>query len=314
MGAASLGAAASVLRHFNRFYTAQIGVLDRDLLGSGYSLAQARVLYELATREDAAAGDLTRALSLDGAYLSRILHNFEKAGLLQRRRSATDGRVIRLGLTAKGHAVFAKLDRLSQRAAETLLSRLPGEAREEVLGAVRLIEERLAPSPKPAEITLRPHRVGDMGWIVHRQAVLYTQDYGWDNGYEALISEIAGRFLRDFKPDRERCFVAEREGKIVGSAFVVEASTEVAKLRLLYVEPAARGQGLGRRLVEACIGFAQASGYARLDLWTNDILTAARRIYESAGFELIKEERHRSFGHDLVGQTWSLDIARGDRP
>ena len=315
MGVQSLEAAAGALRHFNRFYTAQIGVLDRDLLGSGYSLSQARVLYELATQGDLAAGDLTRALSLDPGYLSRILNGFERQGLLKRRRSCEDGRVIRLGLTPKGRAVFAKLDALSQSAAETLLSRLPGEACEDVLGAFRLVETRLAPAaPKPAEVTLRPHRVGDMGWIVHRQAVLYAQEYGWDSGYEALIADIAGRFLRDFKPERERCFVAEREGKIVGSVFAVEDSAAVARLRLLYVEPAARGQGLGRRLTEACIDFARTSGYARLELWTNDILTAARRIYQAAGFELVKEEPHHSFGHDLVGQTWSLDLARGDRP
>lgn len=324
MSAQSLTAAAGSLRHFNRFYTAQLGILDRDLLGSGRSLSEARVLYELATREGLTAGDLTRSLGLDPGYLSRMLAAFEKEGLLERRRSAEDGRVSHLVLTAEGRTVYAGLDRLSQAAAESLVARLGSEEREEVLAALRLIEAQLTSDPAPGEIMLRPHRVGDMGWIVHRQAVLYAREYGWDSDYEALIADIAGRFLRDFKPDRERCFVAERAGEIVGSVFAVEQSRDVAKLRLLYVEPSARGQGVGRRLVDACIDFAREKAYARLDLWTNDILIAARGIYESTGFKLIGEERHRSFGHDLVGQTWSLDLtqaraatpaqAAGDRP
>jgi DNA-binding MarR family transcriptional regulator/GNAT superfamily N-acetyltransferase len=310
MSAQSLAAAAEAVRHFNRFYTAQIGVLDRDLLGSGRSLSEARVLYELATREPLTAGDLARSLGLDPGYLSRMLTGFEKEGLLERRRSAEDGRVSHLALTSKGRTVYAELDARSQTAAEALVSRLAGEVREEVLGALRLIESKLASHAPSSDIVLRPHRVGDMGWIVHRQAVLYAQEYGWDGGYEALIAEIVGRFLREFKPDRERCFVAERAGEIVGSVFVVEGGSDVAKLRLLYVEPSARGHGVGQKLVDECIAFARAKGYARLDLWTNDILTAARRIYQRAGFELVGEERHRSFGHDLVGQTWSLDLLR----
>jgi DNA-binding MarR family transcriptional regulator/GNAT superfamily N-acetyltransferase len=310
MSAQSLTAAAEAVRHFNRFYTAQIGILDRDLLGSGRSLSEARVLYELATREALTAGDLARSLGLDPGYLSRMLAGFEKEGLLKRRRSAEDGRVSHLAFTAKGRVLYAELDRLSQAAAEALVSRLPGGGRDEMLSALRLVEARLASETRPSDIVLRPHRVGDMGWIVHRQAVLYAQEYGWDGGYEALIVEIVGRFLREFKPDRERCFVAERAGEIVGSVFVVEDGSNVAKLRLLYVEPSARGHGVGQKLVDECIAFARAKGYVRLDLWTNDILTAARRIYQKAGFELIGEERHHSFGHDLVGQTWSLDLLR----
>ena len=310
MCAQSLAAAAEAVRHFNRFYTAQIGVLDRDLFGSGRSLSEARVLYELATREPLTAGDLSRSLGLDPGYLSRMLAGFEKEGLLERRRSAEDGRVSHLALTANGRAVYAELDARSQTAAEALVSRLAGEVREEVLGALRLIESKLAPDKPSSDILLRSHRVGDMGWIVHRQAVLYAQEYGWDGGYEALIAEIVGRFLREFKPDRERCFVAERAGEIVGSVFIVEGGSDVAKLRLLYIEPSARGHGIGQKLVDECIAFARAKGYARLDLWTNDILTAARRIYQRAGFELVGEERHHSFGHDLVGQTWSLDLLR----
>jgi DNA-binding MarR family transcriptional regulator/GNAT superfamily N-acetyltransferase len=310
MCAQSLAAAAEAVRHFNRFYTAQIGVLDRDLLGSGRSLSEARVLYELATREPLTAGDVSRSLGLDPGYLSRMLAGFEKEGLLERRRSAEDGRVSHLALTSKGRTLYAELDARSQNAAETLVSRLDGEVREELLGALRLIEAKLVLDAPSSDIVLRPHRIGDMGWIVHRQAVLYAQEYGWDGGYEALIAEIVGRFLREFKPDRERCFVAERAGEIVGSVFIVEGGSDVAKLRLLYVEPSARGHGVGQKLVDECVAFARAKGYARLDLWTNDILTAARRIYQRAGFELVGEERHHSFGHDLVGQTWSLDLLR----
>ena len=316
MSAQSLTAAAGALRQFNRFYTAQIGLLDRHLLGSGRSLSEARVLYELATRNALTAADLTKSLGLDPGYLSRMLAGFEKEGLLERRRSAGDGRLSHLALTATGRAVFADLDTLSQAAAETLVARLAGEGRDELLAALGLIQARLGPDAAPTDIAapsgivLRPHRIGDMGWIVHRQAVLYARDYGWDGGYEALVAEITGRFLREFKPDRECCIIAESAGEIIGSVFAVEDSTEAARLRLLYVEPSARGRGVGRRLVEACIAFARRTGYARLDLWTNDVLVAARSIYQTAGFALVKEERHHSFGHDLVGQNWSLDLSR----
>ena len=301
----SLTAAAGALRHFNRFYTAQIGVLDRDLLGSGHSLSEARVLYELANRQPLTSGDLTKSLGLDPGYLSRMLAGFEKDGLVERRRSVEDGRVSHLALTAKGRASFAALDSVSQKAAETLVASLSAASRAELLAALGRVEVMLRPEEQPAPIVLRPHRMGDMGWIVHRQAVLYGREYGWTDEYEALIAEIMARFLREFKPEREMCRVAERAGEIVGSVFVVEGSEEVAKLRLLYVEPSARGQGLGRRMVAECIDFAREKGYVRLELWTNHVLTAARKIYQSAGFELVGEEPHHSFGHDLIGQTWS---------
>jgi DNA-binding MarR family transcriptional regulator/GNAT superfamily N-acetyltransferase len=302
---------AGSLRHFNRFYTRQIGLLDRSLLGSGRSLTEARVLYELAHSDHLTASDFVSKFGIDGGYLSRLLSGFEKEGLLEKRPSATDRRVSHLVLTEKGHAAFAMLDRLSQAAAEGLLHPLPEPQRQRLLAAMSEIEtvlERQEAEP----VTLRPHRAGDMGWIVHRQAVLYAEEYGWDSSYEALIAEITSDFLNHFKPGREHCWVAERGGMIVGSVFVVEAGPDIAKLRLLYVEPASRGGGLGSRLVDECISFTRAKGYQRLELWTNDILTAARRIYQAAGFQLVSEAPHRSFGHDLVGQTWSLDL-RSDR-
>ncbi len=310
MSAPSLESTAGHLRHFNRFYTAQIGVLDRHLLGSGRSLSEARVLYELAHNDQLTAGDFVWKLGIDGGYLSRMLNGFEKEGLLERRPSKTDRRVSHLALTEAGRTAFAMLDRLSQASAETLLRPLGEAQQQRLITAMSEIETIL--DIKPAdEVTLRPHRTGDMGWIVHRQAVLYAEEYGWDNSYEALISEITAAFLQNFKPDGEHCWVAERDGAIVGSVFLIEASPGVAKLRLLYVEPVARGAGIGRRLVDECIRFACESGYRRLELWTNSVLTAARRIYEAAGFCLEKEEPHHSFGHDLVGQYWALDLSAG---
>lgn len=309
MDKTSLTEAADALRHFNRFYTAQIGVLDRDLLGSGWSLSEARVLYELANHEVLTAGDLTTTLAIDAGYLSRMLTRFEREGLIERRRSDADGRVAYLVMTDKGRKAFAELDRLSQTAAETTLTPLPECRRGELVDALRRVETVLAREHAAGGVTLRGHRPGDMGWIVHRQAALYAHEYGWDESYEALICEVAASFLRNFDPGRERCWIAERGGEIVGSVFCVRESDQAAKLRLLYVEPSERGAGLGSRLLGECIAFASEKGYARLNLWTNSVLTAARRIYERAGFALIREEPHHSFGHDLVGQYWSLDLS-----
>jgi DNA-binding MarR family transcriptional regulator/GNAT superfamily N-acetyltransferase len=308
MHATSLSESARLLRHFNRLYTRQIGLLDRELLGSGRSLTEARVLYELAHRDGLTASDFVWKFGIDGGYLSRMFAGFEKEGLIERRPSETDRRIQTLALTGKGRTAFAALDRLSQAAAEALLGRLSAPQRQRLHAAMGEIEA-LMDGQGTQPVTLRPHRAGDMGWIVHRQAVLYAEEYGWDNSYEALIADIAARFLQNFKPDREHCWIAETPGGIVGSVFVMEASPDIAKLRLLYVEPAARGQGLGRRLVDECIAFARAKGYRRLELWTNDILLAARRVYQAAGFQLISEAPHHSFGHDLVGQTWALDLA-----
>jgi DNA-binding MarR family transcriptional regulator/GNAT superfamily N-acetyltransferase len=304
----SLTGAARQLRHFNRFYTRAIGVLDRGLYGTGRSLAEARVLYELADGTAVTAGDLTRRLAMDAGFLSRMLARFEREGLIERRRSETDGRVSHLVLTDIGRTVFTELDHLSQTAAESLIAPLGAEARSTLLSAFGRAETLLATDRRSDNVILRPHRVGDMGWVVHRQALLYAREYGWDIGYEALIAEIAAKFIRDFDPAGEHCWIAERAGEVVGSVFLVRESGEVAKLRLLYLEQSARGLGVGRRLVDECIAFAREKGYARLDLWTQSILEAATRLYRATGFRLIREEPHHSFGHDLVGQFWSLDL------
>ncbi|MGF1619934.1 MAG: GNAT family N-acetyltransferase [Rhodomicrobiaceae bacterium] len=314
MCAQSLTTASGSLRHFNRFYTAQIGVLGRDLLGSGHSLAEARILYELATNEGMTASDLAEMLSMDRGYLSRVLSRFERGGLIERKRSPDDGRVQYLALTGKGRQTFAKLDALSQTASEKILSPLNDDQRDKLLGALKDVERTLVQKPTDSGVALRDFQIGDMGWIVHRQSVLYAREYGWNGEYEALVFEIIARFLRAFEPAYENCWVAERSGEIVGSVFLVRETDSIARLRLLYVEPSARGMGVGRRLVDRCIGFARAKGYERIDLWTNSVLEAARHIYEKAGFHLVREEQHYSFGKDLVGQNWSLELADTDRP
>jgi DNA-binding MarR family transcriptional regulator/GNAT superfamily N-acetyltransferase len=311
METGALAQAATRLRHFNRFYTARIGVLDRDLLGSGWSLSEARVLYELASHEELTASELMQSLSMDAGYLSRMLKRFEKSGLIEKRVSEADRRSSHIALTDKGRKRFAVLDRLSQKAAESLLEPVPGRERGDLLDALNLVETALQQQGREQPVTFRQHRVGDMGWIVHRQAVLYAQEYGWDNSYEALISEITAKFIRDYDAEREMCLVAERAGEIVGSVFIVKESETVARLRLLYLEPAVRGQGVGRRLVDEAVRFTRDKGYERLELWTNSILTAARRIYEHAGFKLASEEPHHSFGKDLVGQYWALELKEG---
>lgn len=301
--------AAATVRRFNRFYTRQMGLLDQELHRSGRSLTEARVLYELAHNEHLTAADLVSNLEIDAGYLSRMLKKFESQDLIGKTASQKDKRASFLYLTDKGRHCYETLDRLSQGAAEALLSAIEAPKRHALLGAMQNIQSALAAEPE-APILLRPHRTGDMGWIVYRQAELYAREYGWDNSYEALICEIAAQFLREYKPLRERCWIAEKNACIVGSVFLIEAAAEIAKLRLLYVEPGVRGQGLGRRLVDECIQFARERGYRRLELWTNHVLVAARRIYESAGFELVREEPHHSFGHDLIGQTWALDLTR----
>jgi DNA-binding MarR family transcriptional regulator/N-acetylglutamate synthase-like GNAT family acetyltransferase len=309
----SLADAAGRLRHFNRFYTRQIGVLDRGLYGSGRSLADARLLYELAQGADATAGDLARRLAMDPGFLSRMLTRLEREGLVVRRRSQADGRVSHLAVTPAGQAAFAELDGLSQHAAEAMISPLADEQRSALLTALGRVEGLLAADLPRGAVVLRPHRVGDMGWIVHRQALLYAHEYGWDIGYEALIAEIVAKFARDFDAACEHCWVAEQAGEIVGSVFLVRGDESgVAKLRLLYVEKAVRGAGVGRRLIGECVAFAREKGYARLDLWTQSVLEAATRLYRETGFRLIREEPHHSFGHDLIGQFWSLDLQTGE--
>jgi DNA-binding MarR family transcriptional regulator/GNAT superfamily N-acetyltransferase len=303
----------AALRHFSRFYTRQLGLLDERLLDSGYSLTEVRVLYELAHRSGSTAADLARELALDAGYLSRILRRFVGQGLVQRSAHASDARCSVLAATAKGRKVLVPLEHAASAQAAALISHLDTRAADELRAAMLAVERALSSRTEPSAvarepIVLRPHRVGDIGWIVHRQAALYAQEYGWDASFEALVAEIGARFLRRFDATGEHCWVAEQGGRIVGAVFVVRKSKRVAQLRLLYVEPSARGQGLGARLVDECIAFARDKGYASLMLWTNDVLHAARHVYVSRGFVLEKQERHRSFGKSLVGQFWTLAL------
>lgn len=297
------------VRRFNRFYTRAVGALDERLLASPFSLTEVRVLYELAHRREPTAGELALELSLDAGYLSRILSRFERRGLLRRQRSAQDRRSVRVTLTEKGARTIAPLERASQQEVAGRLQRVSVEERGPLLAAMATIEALLGEREAPrVPYLLRPHRPGDIGWVISRHGALYAQEYGWDQQFEALVAEIGAKFLRDFNPRRECCWIAERDGANVGSVFVVEKSKMVAQLRLLIVEPSARGLGIGHRLVEECIRFARERSYNRLTLWTNDILHAARHIYEQAGFRLIGQEKHHSFGHDLVGQHWTLEL------
>ncbi|MBB4040972.1 DNA-binding MarR family transcriptional regulator/GNAT superfamily N-acetyltransferase [Microvirga flocculans] len=297
------------VRRFNRFYTRQIGLLSEGLLESEFSLTEARVLYELAHRVSVTASDLGRELGLDAGYLSRLMKRFSARGLIERTPLEGDRRQVLLSLTDAGRAAFAPLNDASAAQVGAMLSDLSAGERQQLVRAMQIVERLLGAATEPkVPYILRPYQVGDIGWIAHRQGVLYAQEYGWDETFEALVAEIAAAFVKTFDQKRERCWIAEREGEIVGSVFLVRQSDDVARLRLLYVEPSARGLGIGRRLVDECIGFARAKGYKRLTLWTNDVLVAACRIYRAAGFRLVKEEAHHSFGRDLVGQTWDLDL------
>jgi DNA-binding MarR family transcriptional regulator/GNAT superfamily N-acetyltransferase len=305
----SLADPVAAVRRFSRFYTRQLGLLGEGLLKSDFSLTEARVLYELANRDALTASGLCHDLGLDAGYLSRILKAFRQRGLIAGAASPRDGRQTLLALTEVGRAAFEPLDRASQEDVGMMISRLVPEQTAALLQAMRTVERLMGtPDPATAPITLRPHRVGDIGWIAHRQAILYAGEYGWDETFEALAAEILALFVKNFDPASERSWIAERDGEVIGSVFVMRGSETVAKLRLLYVEPAARGLGLGRTLVDECIGFARARGYRTLTLWTNDVLVPARRVYQAAGFTCVAAAPHRSFGKDLVGETWELAL------
>ena len=301
----------SAVRRFNRFFTREIGVLREGLLHSPYSLTEARIIFELAHQDDLTASRLCGQLGLDPGYLSRILARFEQQGLIEKARSESDGRRQLLRLTPAGKDAFALLDRRSRDEVADMLGDLTQGEQERLLKAMQTIESILDKGKtfKFAEpFILRPHEPGDIGWIVHRHGALYAQEYGWDARFEALVAQIVADFITNYKPSRERCWIAELDGEIVGSVFVVQASETVGKLRLLLVEPKARGLGLGTRLVQECIRFARRAGYQKLMLWTNSVLVEARHIYEKTGFHLVHEEAHHSFGHDLVGETWELEL------
>jgi len=297
----------SAVRQFNRFLTRQIGALREGLLHTPYSLTDARILFELGHTEQLTASRLGRELGLDAGYLSRTLTRLEQQGLLEKNRSENDGRQFLLSLSAAGRQAFALLDQRSREEVSEMLCDLSEEDQQRLLKAMQTIESVLTKGFKFSEpFIFRPHELGDMGWVVHRHGVLYAQEYGWDEHFEALVAQIVADFINNYNPDRERCWIAEIDGEIVGSVFVVQSSETVAKLRLLLVEPKARGLGLGTRLVEECIRFARRRGYQKLMLWTNDVLLEARHIYAKEGFQLVAQEAHHSFGHDLIGETWEL--------
>jgi DNA-binding MarR family transcriptional regulator/ribosomal protein S18 acetylase RimI-like enzyme len=304
----------SAVRRFNRFYTREIGVLKDDYLGSPFSLTECRVLYELAhyknPADNATASAVCAALDLDPGYLSRIIRQFRKSRLIRTQRSASDGRETLLSLTPRGRQAIAQLDARSNKEVAARLRPIPESEKTRLVAAMHTIENLLAPEPAAQKepYILRPPQVGDMGWVAHRQGLLYAQEYRWDEHYEALAAKIVGQFVENFDPRKERCWIAERNGEIVGSVFIVKHSPTIAKLRLLYVEPSARGLGIGQRLVSECVRFARQTGYKKLTLWTQSNLYAARRIYKSQGFRITAKKRHHSFGHNLVAETWDLKL------
>jgi DNA-binding MarR family transcriptional regulator/GNAT superfamily N-acetyltransferase len=304
------GERVDAVRRFNRFYTRKIGVLHEGLLGSALSLTEGRVLYELAQSQPTTATAIGIELSLDSGYLSRILGGFEKRGLIERRPSEGDGRQIIVALTERGLEMFATINARSHGEIAAILARLSGADQQRLVAALGTIENLIGDRLKPGEPSyiLRPHQPGDLGWVVHRHGALYAEEYRLDTTFEALVARIVAEFIENFDARRERCWIAERDGEIVGSVLLVKDGEEIAKLRVLYVEPKARGLGIGGRLVAECIAFARRAGYRKIALWTNDVLISARRIYQAAGFQLVREEPHHSFGRDLVGQDWELPL------
>ena len=316
MAASALAQDVEAIRCFNRFYTRQIGVLQETLLRSEFSLTEGRVLYEIGYHGDTGtpraaaptAVDLAKALGLDAGYLSRILQRFAKRRLITRATSEADARRVSLTLTARGHEALVPLQQLARDEVAEMLHRLVPAARRGVVDAMRVIQISLGEAGDAAPYVLREHRAGDMGWIVSRQSALYAAEYGWTTEYEALAAEIAAQFLRAFDPARERCWIAERNAVPVGAVMLVKQSDTVAKLRLLHVEQAARGLGIGKRLVDECIRFSREVGYQRITLWTQANLLAARHLYQAAGFTCVAREPHHRFGKDLVAETWDLAL------
>ena len=329
MAASALGPHVDAVRRFNRFYTRQIGVLQEKLLHSAFSLTEGRVLYEIGYHGDTGtprdteptAVELAQAMDIDGGYLSRILQRFARGRLITRTTSDADARQAHLALTARGRAALVPLQQLARDEVAVMLRHLSPTERRRVVDAMRLIQTSLG-KPGDAAVAeavaahgrdrepcaLRDHRAGDMGWIVSRQGALYAEEYGWTTEYEALAAEIVAQVLKTFDPTRERCWIAERNAARVGAVMIVKQSNTVAKLRLLHVERAARGLGIGARLVDECIRFSRAAGYEKITLWTQANLLAARHLYRTAGFTCVAQEPHHRFGKDLVAETWELEL------
>ncbi len=306
--------AVAAVRRFNRFYTRQIGVLRKTYLDSPYSLGEMRVLYELAHGDQLTASDVGRALDLDAGYLSRLLRNFEKRGLVSRTISAKDARQSHLALTARGRKLFAPMEQRSQQQAGAMLRTLDNAQQARIVAAMNAIETLLASAPAakadaPARYVLRDPRPGDFGWIVSRHAELYAQEYGWVEPFEGLCAQIVADFINNFDPQRERCWMAEIDGENVGCVMLVkDEQPDVARLRLLLVDPKGRGVGLGTRLVDECVRFARAAGYKKVTLWTHSVLAAARHVYENAGFTLTSSEPRHTWGQDVVAEFWDLEL------
>jgi DNA-binding MarR family transcriptional regulator/GNAT superfamily N-acetyltransferase len=298
----------AAVRAFNRMYTKILGVLDEGQLNTPYSLTEARVLFELAHHDTLDVSTLRRTLGLDAGYLSRLLGKFEADSLVERERSAADARQQIIRLTAAGRDTFRMLDGLASEHVRELLAGLPEEHQRSVAAAMDVIRLRLGETPEPDTVVLRPPRTGDFGWVVHRHGALYAREYGWDATFEGLTARVVADYLAEHDPHREAGWIAELHGEPAGCVFCVRKDEHTAKLRLLLVEPAARGHGVGARLVHECVEFARGAGYRAMELWTVDLLISARRIYQHEGFHLVEQERVRMFGHELTGQTWRLEL------
>jgi DNA-binding MarR family transcriptional regulator/GNAT superfamily N-acetyltransferase len=300
----------AAVRRFSRFYSRRLGMLQDAFLQTEFSLTEARVLYELAHRDQPTATDVADALGIDRGYLSRILRDFSERGLVRKTSSRADARQTLLSLTARGRQAFTAINQRSQDDVGAMLGAMPAPDQARVVAAMGAIEQLIGDKPDEAQpsYVLRPPRTGDMGWVVARHAVLYGQEYGWGTKFEGLCAEIVAQMVARYDPARDRHMIADIDGEPVGSAFVVKDCDEVARLRLLLVEPKARGLGIGKRLVDECVAFARAAGYRRMTLWTHSVLTAAREIYRKAGFEKIAEERHAEWGVEVVGETWEMEL------
>ncbi len=307
---AAAGQRVAAIRRFNRFYTRQIGVLRKTYLDSPYSLGEMRVLYEISHGDGPTASDIARNLELDAGYLSRVLRNFEKRGLIARKTSAKDARQSHLSLTARGRKMFAPMESRSDQDVADMLGKLSGADQARLVAAMATIETLLdgEAKPSPTQPLLRPPRAGDFGWIVSRHAECYGQEYGWGEPFEGLCAQIVADYANKNDPKCERCWIAELDGENVGCVMLVKDSDEVARIRLLLVDPKGRGLGLGRRLVDECIRFARAAGYKKITLWTHSVLTAARHVYEKAGFTLTSSEKRHSWGKDVVAEFWDLEL------
>ena len=310
--APELEARIAAVRRFSRFYTRQLGLLQESLVHTRFSLSEARVLYELAHRDSVTASELATDLDLDHGYLSRILRRFAEDGLLAKKRAPDDARQSLITITAKGRKAFAPLNKGSHDQVAAMLQQLSSADQSRVVGAMNTVETLLGASsqssPSVPAIILRTHQPGDMGWVTSAHGALYAQEYGWNIEFEALVAKITAEFIENFDAKRERCWIAELDGERVGSVFVVRKNDDIAKLRLLIIDPRGRGLKLGRRLVEECLRFAKAAGYSSMTLWTQSNLTAARAIYQRAGFTLTAQEPHHSFGADLIGETWDITL------